>query len=141
MVVLDNGDGSMTVILANGGADWQTFLAKTVRLGGHTFLDAREILSGGKPADDELAGQIVPVLYRVQGDKLSFRLLDEQKTAVAIKSGAIAGVIESDQDMLGKQADIRLTADGRALDAFMQTNAGLALFSTPAVEMKRVAGP
>jgi len=141
MVVLDNGDGSMTLILANGGTDWQTFLAKTSRLGGHTFLDAREILSGDKPADDELAGQIVPVLYRVQGGTLSFSLLDDAKTAAAIRSGAAPGAIEPYRGMTGTQEDVRLTADSISLDAFMQTPAGLALFASPAIQMKRVAGP
>jgi hypothetical protein len=134
LVIMDDGDDTMTLILVNGPKDWQTFVAKTASFGGHSFLNAREILSEGKPADDDLAGQLVPVLYRVKGDRLSLSLLDEKKTATAIKKGTIQGTIDP-----GDDGDVRLTA-GDSLDRYFSSPAGIQLFAKPA-EMKRVVRP
>ena len=130
------GDG-MTAIMASpndeGGGDWQVFQLKTTSLGGRTFMNAREALVNGKPADDGLAGQNIPVLYRVKGRTLTLLLLDEKKTSAAIKARAIAGTIDP-----GEYGDVHITATAASLDKFMQSDAGIALFSGQLIVMKRV---
>src|SRR5215471_715152 len=76
-------DGMTAVIVSpsHDGGDWQVFELKTASVGGRTFMNAREILVNGKPADDGLAGQNLPVLYHVTGRTLTLLLLDEKKTA------------------------------------------------------------
>ena len=106
---------------------------KTASVGGHTFMNAREILVNGKKADDGLAGQNIPVLYRVKGRTLTLVLLDEKKTEAAIKAGALAGTIEP-----GEYGDVHITADAASLDKFVQSDAGVALFSAKPIVMKKI---
>jgi hypothetical protein len=127
---------SMTAVMVSpsrDGGDWQVFQLKTASVGGRTFMNARETLVGGKPADDGLAGQNVPVLYRVKGRTLTLLLLDEKKTAAAIRAGAIAGTIDP-----GEYGDVHITADTASLDRYMQSDAGIALFSAQLIVMKKV---
>jgi hypothetical protein len=137
MVFAKNNDGSTTAILASSSdskeGDWQEFLVKPVALGDHTFLNVREVRVNGQVADDELAGEQIPLLYVVKNNSLKLILLDEKKTAEAIKAGLIAGTIEP-----GDYGDVHITADAATLDNFFQTPAGLALFSGQPIIMKRV---
>src|SRR5215831_16275766 len=121
----DEKEGMTAVIVSprRDGGDWQVFQLKTASVGGHTFMNAREILVNGKKADDGLAGQNIPVLYRVKGRTLTLVLLDEKKTEAAIKTGALAGTIEP-----GECGDVHITADAASLDKFVQSDAGVALF-------------
>jgi hypothetical protein len=133
---LKDGQDGMTAVLvspSSDGGDWQVFQVKTATLGGRTFMNAREIQAHGKAADDELAGHDIPVLYRVRGRTLTLILLDEKKTAAAIRAGAITGTIDP-----GEYGDVHITADAAALDKFIESDAGIALFSARAIVMKRV---
>src|SRR5690348_14014504 len=136
-ISLVKGDGGSTtaIMVSPGpdGGDWQVFHVETSVLGGRTFLSAREVLVNGKAAGDALAGQEFPVLYEVKGDTLTLNLLDEKKTAAAIRAHAIAGTIEP-----GNYGDVHVTADAAALDKFIQSKDGLALFSETLVVLKRV---
>jgi hypothetical protein len=115
------------------GGDWQVFELRAATLGGNTFLNARETLVNGRPADDELAGHDIPVLYRLKGRTLTLLLIDEKKTAAAINTGAIAGKIDP-----GQYGDVHITADAASLDKFMQSDEGIALFSAQLIVMKKV---
>jgi hypothetical protein len=126
----------MTAVIVSpsrDGGDWQVFQVKTASVGGRTFMNAREILVNGKPADDGLAGQNIPVLYRVNGRTLTLLLLDEKKTSAAIKSGVIAGTIDP-----GEYGDVHITADAASLDKFVQSDDGIALFSAQLIVMRKV---
>jgi len=130
-----DADGMTAVLVtpSSSGGEWQVFQLKTASLGGRSFMNAREEFVDGKPAHDGLAGQDIPVLYRVKGRTLTLLLLDEKKTAAAIRSGAIAGTIEP-----GEYGDVHITADAASLDKFMQSDAGAALFSAPILVMKKI---
>ena len=132
IVLVKNDDGTMTAILPEDDR-WSTYSVRAATLGGHTFMNVRGLLENGKAADDELAGQQFPILYSAKGNKLSLALLDEKKVAAAIKSGAIAGTIEP-----GDYGDVHITADATSLDKFMQSDAGIALFSSKLIVMKKV---
>ena len=132
IVFVKNDDGTMTAIMPEDDR-WTAYGVRTATLGGHTFMNVRTLLENGKAADDELAGQQFPILYSVKGKKLTLALLDEKKTAAAIKSGAIAGAVEP-----GDNGDVHISADATSLDTFMQSPAGLALFSSQPIVMKKV---
>ena len=130
-------DGTITALMITpDGKDssWATFSLQTATLGANRFMNAHEVLSNGKPDDDAEAQKTFPLLYRVNGDgALVIYLLDEKAAAVAIKSGAIAGTIGQ-----GQFGDITLTAEPAALDAFMATPAGRALFVKPLILLKKM---
>ena len=132
IIFVKNDDGTMTAILPEDDR-WSTYSVRAATLGGHNFMNVRGLLENGKPADDELAGQQFPMLYSVKGNRLSLMLVDEKRAAAAIRSGAVAGTIEP-----GEYGDVHITADGAALDAFMQSDAGLALFSGKPLLMTKV---
>lgn len=132
VIFVKNEDDTMTAILPEDDR-WTTYSVKIARLGDHTFMSVRELLQNGKAADDGLAGQQFPILYAVKGNKLTLALLDEKKTAAAIKSGVLAGTIEP-----GDYGDVHITAEPTALDAFMQSPAGLAFFAPPSIVMRKV---
>ncbi len=137
IIFVKDADGSTTAILSASSdskeGDWQEFLVKPVEMGGHTFMSVRETRVNGAVADDELAGEQIPLLYIVKNNSLKLIMLDEKKTADAIKSGALAGVVEP-----GEYGDVEITADAPTLDNFFQTPAGVALFSGQPIDMKRV---
>jgi len=128
-------DGMTAVLISpsRDGGDWQTFQVKTASVGGRTFMNVREVLENGKPADDGLAGQNIPVLYKLKSKTLTLLLLDEKKTRAAIQAGTIAGKIEP-----GEYGDVHITADASSLDKFMQSDAGVALFSAQPIVMRKV---
>ena len=132
IVFVKNEDGTMTAIVPEDDR-WTTYNLRVARLGGHTFMNVRELLQNGKAADDELAGQQFPILYGVKGNRLTIAFLDEKKTAAAIKAGAVAGTIEP-----GEHGDVHITADAASLDKFMQSDAGVALFSAKPIVMKKI---
>lgn len=129
-------DGTITVLgQTPDGKDtgWGVYTVQTATLGQYRFMNAREVSSDGKPADDTESKKAFPLLYRINGDgALVIYLLDEKKTAAAIKAGKIAGTIEP-----GADGDIVLTAAAADLDAFFQTPDGRALFVKPLVILKR----
>jgi hypothetical protein len=129
-------DGTLTALMQSAGgtdAGWATYGLQTTTLGANKFMNAHELLSDGKPADGVEAQKVFPVLYRVNGDgALVIYLLDEKRTAAAIRGGKIAGTVEP-----GNDGDIAITAPAADLDAFMQTPAGRALFVKPLAIFKR----
>jgi hypothetical protein len=137
-------DGTTTGLMIepggkNSGAVGFSF--QTVALGTNRFMNVRLIKidenavndKGPATPDSETSSNTFPVLYRVTGDG-SFvpYLLDEKRTAAAIKSGKIAGTIGP-----GQFGDIVITAPAADLDAFFQTPDGRALFAKPLAIFKK----
>jgi hypothetical protein len=130
-------DGTITAVMQKpDGKDggWAVYSLQTAALGANHFMNAREVSSDGKPADDAEAQKTFPLLYRVNGDgALVIYLLDEKRAAAAIYAGKIAGTIEP-----GNFGDIAITAPAADLDAFMATPDGRALFVKPLAILKRL---
>jgi hypothetical protein len=142
---LPNGDlGAVLVASANNTSDGDldVYDVKVASLGGHHFLSARGLFANGRAVEDWPADVTAPVLYRVEGNTLSLFLLDEDATANAIRSGALQGTVEADtrnQDgTVAVHGDVHVTEDGPALDAFLQSPKGLALFKTLLIRMQKV---
>lgn len=133
---LKNADGAMTVILItpeNDGDEWSTFDLQTATLGGNRIMNVRGGLKDGKPDDDELSKENIPLLYTIAGGKLTLSLLDEKAVAAAIKAGRIAGTVDS-----GGTGDARITADPAQLDALFATKQGAALFGEKLVTLTKM---
>lgn len=130
-------DGSMTIVMlgppgAGDDGGWMVFAARSAKLGSYQYLDVRQTDDGGKPPDPKLAH--VPVLYRISDDGyLVLWLVDEAAARKAIQSGRIAGKVEP-----GSFGDVKLTATPAALDAFLGSAAGRALFTKPLTVAARV---
>jgi hypothetical protein len=128
--ILPRLDGPMAVIMVEGGpqpdGDWNEIAVTTARFGAYGFMNVRLISANGKPVDDQPGGTI-PVLYRfdAKGD-LMLCLPDEDATKAAIKAGKIKGTVTDN----GK-GDATITADGAALDRFLTSRAGQALYNKP----------
>lgn len=125
---LKQEDGSLAILLVATGdkaEDWTLVTGTTATLGGHHFLNARMVSSNGKPETGEPAGTM-PLLYTIDAKgALTMRLMDEKATKALIKAGKIKG-----DPGQGENGDATITADPKALDAFMQSPAGLAAFSS-----------
>ena len=133
---LRNADGAMTVILVtpeNDGDEWSTFDLRTATLGGNRIMNVRGGLKDGKPNDDELSKENIPLLYTLAGGKLTLSLLDEKAVAAAIKSGKIDGTVDA-----GGTGDAHITADPAKLDAFFATREGAALFGAKLVTLTKM---
>jgi hypothetical protein len=144
MTFFPQSDGTTTAVLISppnaarkddsAQGDWSVYSLQTAALGQYRYMNAKEISNNGKAPDPSQADKTFPLLYRVNSDgALVIYLLDEKAAAAAIKSGAIAGTIGK-----GNFGDITLTADPAALDAFMATPAGRALFVKPLILLKKV---
>ena len=134
LVFLKNKDGSLSVISFDSkDSQWQRYSVRTSKLGARTFMNVREIEADGAPAEDELTQGIIPILYSVDKTSLTLNLLDEDRTKAAIRSATIAGMIEP-----GRFGDAYITAGPNALDAFMRTPAGLALFDKHPISLRRI---
>lgn len=133
---LTDENGSVTVLLVSAGpkADgWMLVTGTTATLGGHHFLNARLVSSDGKPETGGPAGTL-PLLYTIDArGTLTMTLMDENATKALIKAGKIKG-----DPGQGDTGDAIITADSRALDAFMQTPAALATFKKPLFVMHKV---
>jgi len=133
---LKNDDGSLTVLLAATGdkaEDWNLVTGTTATLGGHHFFNARLVSSNGKPETGEPAGTM-PLLYTIDAKGLTMRLMDEKATKALIKAGKIKG-----DPGQGENGDAMITADPKSLDAFMQSPAALAAFSSKPLFVLRKA--
>ncbi|HEY2070234.1 MAG TPA: hypothetical protein VGG48_11820 [Rhizomicrobium sp.] len=137
-------DGTTTGLMMEPGgksSGAMGFSFQTVALGTNHFMNVRLIKIDEKAVDDKAtdtpdsasSANTFPVLYRVTGDG-SFvpYLLDEKRTAAAIKAGKIAGTIGP-----GNYGDIAITASAADLDAFFQTPDGRALFAKPLAIFKK----
>lgn len=135
---LPQDDGTITAIVITpptpqdkGG--WGVFALKSVQLGSNHYMNARETIDDGKPASGKMADNVIPILYKVNGDgALVLYIVDEQAAKNAIKSGKLAGTVEE-----GQFGDVTLTAGPGELDAYMASPAGRALFVKPLVILRR----
>ncbi len=140
--VILNDDHTMTVIgisprAGDDKASWGVVELTTAVLGGHHYLNAREISeSGGDPqtADDRAA--FYPLLYTVKGDTLALFTFDPDKVKAAIKAGRIAGTITGNKLGPGSFDSVAITADGAHLDALLKAPDAPALFA-PLMELHR----
>ncbi len=136
---LPQKDGTMSAVVvtapsAEDEGGWGAFSLETVALGSNHFINARETIDQGKTATGSMADNSFPLLYRFAGhDTLTLAIIDEDAARAAIKSGKIAGSIES-----GQYGDIELTPPPGELDKFMASAAGRALFVKPLVVLHRV---
>jgi hypothetical protein len=111
---------------------WIVFAVHTATLGADRYMDASETEEDGKTPGQKL--EHMPVLYRFGADgSLALTLMDEDAAKAAIKAGRIAGQVGP-----GQFGDLVLTATPAALDAFLESPAGHALFDKPAVILERV---
>src|SRR5947209_9874253 len=130
-------DGALNIVMlmppaASEDGGWMAFQARNVTLGSHEYLDAKQIEDGGKPPDARLAH--IPVLYHLGGDGiLVLYLMDDGAAREAIQKGKIAGTIQR-----GEYGDVTITAAAAALDAFLASDAGRALFKKPFAILERL---
>lgn len=132
-------DGSVHVVVVSppskddrGG--YGMFAIQAARLGKYRYLNARQMFDDGKPATGPMADRTFPVLYHFDDDgALILYIVDETAAKNAVRAGKIAGTIES-----GDYGDVVLTAAPGALDAFMASPAGRALFTKPVVILRKV---
>jgi hypothetical protein len=130
-------DGSTRAVMIEPSAPddkggWMVFEVRTAVLGADRYMDASEIEADGKPPEQKM--EHVPVRYSFGADgSLSLYLISDDAAKEAIRSGRIAGTVES-----GQFGDVTLTASPAALDAFLGSAAGRALFDKPAVVLERV---
>lgn len=134
---LPQKDGLTALFVTDPGrkdaGSWGSFTVTTARLGANRFLNAREVLDEGKPAQGKIATTSFPLLYRLAGNSLTLYLLDEKKTAAAITAGKLKGTVEQ-----GMDGDIVLTEDAAALDAFMAGKDAASLFGPPLLVLHKL---
>jgi hypothetical protein len=126
-LVIANDDATMTVVgFAPKGpkdkAGWGTLKLTTAALGPNRYMTISDISEQGAPPKDDGS---LPLLYRVHGDTLSLYMLDEKKTAAAIRAKQIEGTITKN----AFTDTVAITADGPALDAFMAKPDAAKLFT------------
>lgn len=130
-------DGSTKAIMLEPASPgdkggWTVFDVRSTTLGSDRYMDASAIEDDGKPPEQKL--DHIPVRYSVGADgSLTLTLMDEDAVKDAISAGKIAGQVEP-----GKSGDVVLTATPAALDAFLESPAGRALFNKPLVVLSRV---
>lgn len=139
LTFLPRDDGTISVVWvtppSKGDAGgYGVFTMQAVTLGKYHYLNVRETLDDGKPATGPMADRTFPVLYRFDDDgALVMYIIDENVAKNAVKAGKIAGTIAS-----GDYGDVVLTATPGELDAFMASPAGRALFTKPAMVLRKV---
>ena len=133
-------NGALTALLVDTGkpgaesGEWSVYRLTTARLGGHAYANARMVSENGKPVRAEDAARNIPLLYEAKVDgTLVFRIIDEDAAKATITAGAIAGTIAP-----GKNGDVVLTAAPEALDAFLASDQGAALFKEDLLVLKKV---
>lgn len=140
--VILNDNHTMTVIgisprAGDDKASWGVLELTTVVLGGHHYLNAREISeNGGDPEKSDDRAAFYPLLYTVRGDTLALFTFDPDKVKAAIQAGHIEGTITHNKIGTGSFDSVAITADGAHLDALLKAPDASALFS-PLMEMHR----
>ncbi len=141
--VILNDNRTMTVIgisprSGDDKASWGVVELTTVVLGGHHYLNAREISeSGGDPDKTYDKAAFYPLYYELKGDTLALFTFDEAKVKAAIQAGRIQGTITSNKlGSMGAYDTVAITADGAHLDALLKAPDAPALFD-PLMEMHR----
>ena len=130
-------DGGLLVLLvpSSSGDESDVIVAKitTARFARFGIMNATLIQSpDGNPMEGVL--NPIPILYRLDDKgRMTLFLPDEDATKDAIKAGKIAG----DAGQSGT-TDAVITADGPALDAFIQSTAGQALYKKPMTILTKI---
>jgi len=133
------GDGTLTVVIVSaktkGDGDLMGARVTTAQIDGAKFLNASLLPMDREDKDADLQPSgTVPLLYKRDGSHhLTLYMMDEDATKAAIKAGKIKGTVEP-----GQFGDATITADQPQLDAFMGSQAGLALFSDKFATMTRM---
>lgn len=132
------GDGTLTVVIVSaktkGDGDVMGARVTTTRVGGNRFLNATLLPMDRDDKDDEQPPGTVPVLYELDSSHhLTLYLMDEDKTKAVITAGKIKGTVGQ-----GQFGDATITADQPALDAFVGSREGLALFTDKFAVMTRM---
>ena len=126
---LPGKDGTILAALApSNGEPSDLILVRltTVRVGAVGFMNARLLPGPDGDSSGEPPGTI-PVLYRLDAKgRLLLFTPNEDAVKEAIKAGKIAGTTGETSS-----GDAVITADGPALDKFILSPAGRALFSNP----------
>lgn len=135
---LKSEDGAMTALVVSlpkgqDDGEWEVFHLDTTTLGANHYMNVHETFEKGKPADDEMAKENIPLLYRVQGRTLTLYLIDEDAAKAAITSGKLKGTIGE-----GSNGDVQITSDAAELDAYLATPAGAALFKSKLFGLKKI---
>lgn len=114
------------------GGGWGYYTVTTAEIAGHRFMNAHWVISDGK-VEDEAPADPTPLYYNLAGDgELRLWLMDRDATIAAINEGKIAGEVEE-----GAFGDVRITAEPDALDNFMASAEGRALFTVPFGKYRR----
>lgn len=133
---LPKSDGSIEVIIVEENpvdADVTIAMVTTATLGANRYMNARLVSNGVEPETDQPPGT-VPVLYRIDAKgTLTLAMMDETATKAAIDAHKIKGTTGK-----GGTDDAVITADPKALDAFMRSAAAVALFETPFFTLHKV---
>ena len=132
-------DNTITVISVtpqspHHAAQWNTYRLTSATLGGQQFANLRLVLTDGIALSPTLRKENIPMRYVADGDALTFYLLDEDKVRAAIAAHAIGG--RTRKRAFGDNTTI--TTGAKALDAFLRTPEGLALFGKPFLVLKKV---
>jgi hypothetical protein len=92
---------------------WSILSIAVGRAGEFRFLNARMLFDNGKPAKP--GDDYVPVLYRIEGDKLYISNPDIDAIKRAVQAGELAGTTT--------ESSVVITAEPAALDAYMARHA------------------
>ena len=139
--VLLNDDATMTVVgyapkSGDDKASWGTLTLTTVQLGPNRYMNVREMSENGGPPKDKDAPQSIPLLYRIDGGRLTIFTFDEKSVADAIRAGRIEGTITPNKMGAMSFDSVAITADGPHLDAFLKRADAPELFE-PVMTMHR----
>jgi len=139
IAILSGDDGDATAVFVSmpvpvKSGDWASYAVKIAALGPYHYLDARTLITDGKPAEGSEVQNSFPILYQFdKAGTLTLYLIDEDVAKAAVQAGKIAGQAQS-----GNFGDVTLTAAPADLDAFFSSPSGRALFTKPLIVMHRV---
>jgi len=113
------------------GCERVFFRVQTARLGAWRYIDAVQI----GPTADWATQRHFPVLYNIdpQGELSLYLMMNIHAAAEAVKSGKIAGTVQTPED----GPDVTITGAPAALDAFLATPQARGLFIKPFAILKR----
>jgi len=134
-----NEDGTMTAILVSDSmqdhrGEWSEYTLHAALLGSTHVLSVQEVSNNGTPSGNATATPYILMSYRQDRDgTVTLSIMDDKAAAAAVKANEIAGSVDP-----GEDGDVHITADAKALDKFLASSRGAALFSKPLLTMKRL---